>query len=141
MRMKPEDFPPAARKAIEAQLAKEDERRMAKVLAAAAPLAKPKGQPNHTELEALAVLNIENATFEGRTFSVLGGTHAYTPDWWTGKTAVEVKGEWIHKEASRIRFDAARAEYPDVTWVWARKRTTGKKGPRWEVEIYHARAW
>ena len=139
--MKPEDFPPAARKAIEAQLAREDERRMAKVLAAAAPLAKPKQQPNHTELEARGILNLECGLFEGRTFSVLGGTHAYTPDWWTGRTAVEVKAEHIHSRDSRILFDAARREYPDVTWVWARKRTTGKKGPRWEIEVYHARAW
>ena len=141
--MKAEDFPPAARKAIETQIAREDARRMAKMLQAAAPLAKPSGQPNHTELEALAVLRLRNAVFEGRTFEVLNGTHAYTPDWWAPDcaTAVEVKGEFLHSRDSRILFDAARKEYPEVTWIWARKRVTGRNGPRWEIEVYHARAW
>lgn len=79
--------------------------------------------------------------FEGRSFDVLAGTHSYTPDWWVeaSRTAVEVKGEHIHSRDSRILFDAARAEYPSVTWIWARKRTSGRKGPRWEIEVYPAR--
>jgi len=97
---------------------------------------------NTTECLAARVLRLpSSALFEGRSFDVLGGTHSYTPDWWVedSRTAVEVKGEHIHSRDSRILFDAARAEYPSVTWIWARKRTSGRKGTRWEIEVYPAR--
>ena len=98
-------------------------------------------QPNATELEARELLRLHFAEFEGASFSVLDGTHTYTPDWYdeATKTAVEVKGEHIHSRDSRIMFDAARKENPDHTWVWIRKRTTGRKGKRWECEIYVAK--
>jgi hypothetical protein len=97
--------------------------------------------PNATEAEALRVLRLPDGTaFEGRAFDVLARTHGYTPDWWHegSRTAVEVKGEHIHSRDSRILFDAARAEFPGVTWIWARKRACGRKGPRWEIEVYPA---
>jgi hypothetical protein len=103
---------------------------------------KKQTEANATEREAARVLRLPEAMlFEGRTFDVLGGTHSYTPDWWVeaDRTAVEVKSEHIHSRDSRILFDAARAEYPSVTWIWARKRTRGRKGPRWEIEVYPAR--
>jgi hypothetical protein len=104
---------------------------------------KKQPEANATECEAARVLRLPGLTtlFEGRAFDVLGGTHSYTPDWWVedSRTAVEVKGEHIHSRDSRILFDAARAEYPSVTWIWARKRTRGRKGPRWEIEVYPAR--
>jgi hypothetical protein len=100
--------------------------------------------PNATELEALTVLHLDDWLvweFEGRVFDVLGGTHHYTPDWWheSHSMAIEVKGEYIHSRDARILFDAARKENPSVTFIWARKRTTGNKGKRWEVEFYGAR--
>jgi len=92
--------------------------------------------PNKTELEALRVLDLKDMEFEGRRFAVLGGSHHYRPDFYGSDTAVEVKAEYISSRDSRILFDAARHAHPELTWIWARKRTTGKKGPRWDVEIY-----
>jgi hypothetical protein len=50
---------------------------------------------------------------------------------------VEVKGEHIHSRDSRIFFDIARTQYPDIVWVWVRKRSKGRKGKRWDIEIYN----
>lgn len=94
-------------------------------------------QANRTEQQARDLLGLMGALFEGRSFAVMGGTHTYTPDWYVPDSlAVEVKGEYIHSRDSRVLFDAARHEYPGITWVWARKRTSGKKGVRWEVEFF-----
>lgn len=102
----------------------------------------PKG-PNKTEIEALAVLGLSRVdstgfyarvSFESETFRVVD--HDYTPDWVGRNIAVEVKGEHILSRDSRILFDAARLAHPELTWIWARKRTKGKRGPHWQVEIY-----
>jgi hypothetical protein len=71
--------------------------------------------------------------------AICGGA-SYTPDFANieRKIAVEVKGEYIHSRDSRRRFDEAKHLNPDWTWIWARKRTAGRKGPRWEIEIYPA---
>jgi hypothetical protein len=96
--------------------------------------------PNKTEAEFLAIVRAANPAladtlqFEGRTFDV--AFHTYTPDWYGYDTAIEVKGDYIHSRDSRILFDAARHEHPELTWVWARKRAKGRKGPRWEIEVY-----
>jgi hypothetical protein len=95
-----------------------------------------------TELEAQRVLNLPPVVFEDRTFVLLNGTHSYTPDWYGSSMAIEVKGEHVHSRDARILFDAARAEYPELTWVWARKRSgakCGKRGARWEVTIWPAK--
>jgi hypothetical protein len=100
-----------------------------------------KREPNQTELEAATIIN-GYWVYEYCPLSVLNGTHSYTPDWTRMNDAgwvdamMEVKGEHIHSRDSRILFDAARKEYPNRTWIWARKRTKGKKGPRWEIEVY-----
>jgi len=95
--------------------------------------------PNQTERQALAVLNLreQDMAFEGRTFDVCGGSR-YTPDWIDADQgiAIEVKGEHVHSRDSRCRFDEARTLYPSWRWIWIRKRTTGRKGKRWEVEVY-----
>lgn len=99
-------------------------------------------QANQTEQQARDLLGLMGAVFEGRSFDVMDGSHTYTPDWWVpaSSMAVEVKGEHIHSRDSRVLFDAARHAYPGITWVWARKRTKGRKGKRWEVEFYPAKA-
>lgn len=104
----------------------------------AAPASKGTG-PNKTELEA-AILFTGHFTFEGRTFDVCGGAR-YTPDWVDlgNAVAIEAKGEHIHSRDSRRRFDEAVHLYPGWRWIWARKRTSGRKGLRWEVEIYEKR--
>jgi len=91
---------------------------------------------NHTEREALQVLRLHLLDFEGRTFEVVG--HSYTPDWYGNGFAVEVKGEFIHSRDSRILFDAARLAHPELTWIWARKRTKGRAGPRWDIQVFPA---
>ena len=95
--------------------------------------------PNQTERQALAVLNLreQDMAFEGRTFGVCGGSR-YTPDWIDADQciAIEVKGEHVYSRDSRCRFDEARTLYPDWRWIWIRKRTTGRKGERWEIEVY-----
>lgn len=93
--------------------------------------------PNKTETEALDVLRLHLMDFEGRTFDVVG--HKYTPDWYGNGFAVEAKGEHIHSRDSRILFDAARLAHPELTWIWARKRTTGRAGKRWEIQIFPAK--
>jgi hypothetical protein len=42
----------------------------------------------------------------------------------------EVKGEYIHSRDSRILFDTARMDWPQWTFVWARKRKSGE----WQIE-------
>lgn len=93
--------------------------------------------PNKTELRAKDILRLpEDACFEGRSFKL--ENHTYTPDWIcpVNMIAVEVKGEYIHSRDSRIMFDMARKLYPSYMWIWARNRTSGRKGRRWDVEIY-----
>jgi len=94
------------------------------------------GGPNKTELEARGLFP-GRFLFEGRTFSICGGA-TYTPDWVDQETAVaiETKGEFIHSRDSRRRFDEAKHLFPQWSWIWARKRSKGRKGPRWEIEIY-----
>ena len=98
----------------------------------------PRGRrgPNKTELEAFALFPYR-FVFEGREFEICGGAK-YTPDGVDPEHAValEAKGEFIHSRDSRRRFDEAKHLYPAWTWIWARKRNKGRKGPRWEVEIY-----
>jgi hypothetical protein len=98
---------------------------------------KAKG-PNKTELEAFALFPYD-FDFEGRVFDICGGAR-YTPDGVDLKRAValEAKGEFIHSRDSRRRFDEARTLYPGWTWIWARKRDKGRKGRRWEIEIYQS---
>jgi len=95
--------------------------------------------PNATELEALAVLRLTDAgmRYEAESLPVLGGSHSYTPDWSSvsGDIRIEVKAEYIPSRDSRILFDAARVQYAGM-WIWARKRTRGRKGRRWEIEVY-----
>ena len=102
------------------------------------PVKKPKG-PNKTELAALTILNYEpqEVAFEGKTFDICGGCR-YTPDWIDElkMVAIEVKAEYIASRDSRRRFDEAKHLHPDWTWIWIRKRTKGRKGRRWEVEVY-----
>jgi len=64
----------------------------------------------------------------------LGNGHAYRPDWVAvtpaGRvTCIEVKGAHVHSRDSRLRFDAARAEWPCFAWVWAQWT-----GSEWRVE-------
>jgi len=98
----------------------------------------PRGKrgPNKTELEAFALFPYR-FVFEGREFDICGGAK-YTPDGVDPEHAValEAKGEFIHSRDSRRRFDEAKHLYPQWTWIWARKREKGRKGPRWEVEVY-----
>jgi len=98
----------------------------------------PRGRrgPNKTELEAFALFPYR-FVFEGREFEICGGAK-YTPDGVDPEHAValEAKGEFIHSRDSRRRFDEAKHLYPQWTWIWARKREKGRKGPRWEVEVY-----
>ena len=95
--------------------------------------------PNKTEALCMVVLGYcaEDFTYEGKTFDVCGGGR-YTPDWVSEdrQIAIEVKGEHIHSRDSRRRFDEARMIYPGWRWIWARKRTKGRKGMRWDVEVY-----
>ena len=104
------------------------------------PKPKKVNTPNMTEIDALEILNISHLSvkFEGRTFGVCGGSR-YTPDWIDADQciAIEVKGEHVYSRDSRCRFDEARTLYPDWRWIWIRKRTKGRKGPRWEVEVYY----
>ena len=92
--------------------------------------------PNKTE-QAASRIFAGNWTFEGRAFDICGGAK-YTPDWvdMETATAIEAKGEHIHSRDSRRRFDEAKHLFPQWTWIWARLRTTGRKGRRWDVEIY-----
>ena len=103
------------------------------------PLAKPKRKhgPNKLEEEALIWLVLDAYEFEGKKFDICGGA-TYKPDWvhHKNKIAVEVKCEYIHSRDSRRRFDEAKHLHPDWTWIWMRKRTKGRKGKRWEIEIY-----
>ena len=94
--------------------------------------------PNATELEAASLLP-GDWQYEAMKFDILGGA-TYTPDWVdpARQIAIEAKGEYIHSRDSRRRFDEAKHLRPDWTWIWARKRT-GRKGQRWEIEIYPAR--
>jgi hypothetical protein len=75
--------------------------------------------------------------FEGRTFDICGGA-TYTPDFvdQAAMVAIESKGEFIHSRDSRRRFDEAKHLHPLWTWIWARLRTSGRKGRRWEIEVY-----
>ena len=103
------------------------------------PKPKKVNTPNMTEIDALEILNISHLSvkFEGRKFPICGGA-TYKPDWIDEQRqiAIEVKSEWIASRDSRRRFDEARTLYPDWRWIWIRKRTKGRKGPRWEVEVY-----
>ena len=91
---------------------------------------------NETERKAVNLFP-GNFTFEGRTFQICGGAK-YTPDWVdiTTATAIEVKGEFIRSRDGRRRFDEVKYLYPGWTWIWCRLRTSGRKGKRWEIEIY-----
>ena len=65
----------------------------------------------------------------------LTNQHSYRPDWvvtWPdGRMEChEVKGEYIHSRDSRILFDTARMDWPQWTFVWARKRKSGE----WQIE-------
>lgn len=93
--------------------------------------------PNGTELACLKLFPGFGFVFEGRRFDICGGA-TYTPDWVdeSSRMAIEVKGEHIHSRDSRRRFDEAKHLNPDWTWIWARLRTKGRKGRRWEIEIY-----
>jgi hypothetical protein len=99
----------------------------------------PANAPNKTEREALHVLRLHLMDFEGRTFTNPGGG-TYTPDWYGNGFAVEVKGEHIFDRGSRPKFDAAKAAHPELTWIWARKRTKGRLGPRWEIQVFPSKA-
>jgi len=93
--------------------------------------------PTKTEMLAALIFRGYVWKFEGRKFEICGGAR-YTPDWVdeAAKVAVECKGEFIHSRDSRRRFDEAKHLNPDWTWIWARLRTSGRKGKRWEIEIY-----
>jgi hypothetical protein len=92
--------------------------------------------PNATEIEARRVLGLEGIglDYESRTFRVVG--HDYTPDWCGSGVAIEVKGAFIHSRDGRILFDAARLAHPELKWIWAQKKKGGKKGDRWQVDIW-----
>lgn len=92
--------------------------------------------PNKTELAALGLFR-GDFQHEAKSFDIIGGAK-YTPDWIDveNKIAIEVKAEFIHSRDSRRRFDEAKYLFPDWTWIWARQRTKGKKGRRWEIEVY-----
>ena len=96
-------------------------------------------KPNKCEFETRALLQMigGNYSYEPHSFDVCGGAK-YTPDWIDekAKIAVEAKSEFIHSRDSRRRFDEAKFLYPQWTWIWVRKRTKGRKGPRWEIEVY-----
>ena len=80
-----------------------------------------------------------NWVYEGMNFDICGGD-GYTPDWvdHVGHQCIEVKDEYIRSRDGRRRFLEAKHFHEDWTWIWARKRTTGRKGPRWEIEVYPA---
>lgn len=94
--------------------------------------------PNAIEAECVALFP-GNFEYEARSFQICGGA-TYRPDWvdQVGRVAIEAKGEFIHSRDSRRRFDEAKHLHADWTWIWARKRTEGKKGKRWEIEVYTA---
>lgn len=93
--------------------------------------------PNATETAALAVLPEGAYHYEAITFGICGGA-TYRPDWTDGvrRIAIEVKGEYIHSRDSRRSFNEAKHLHPEWTWIWARLRTKGRKGRRWEIEVY-----
>ena len=98
-------------------------------------------QPNQTEQEAMTVFSalaklVMAMRYNSVLYPVLNNSHSYTPDWTADGVVCEVKGEHIHSRDSRVLFDACRAEHPDLVHVWARKRTTGKAGRRWEVTVW-----
>lgn len=140
-RMKLEDFSPALQAQIKAKLAEYD-RLIVKPPVTPVPQLTPVAgkEPNSTELECRNLFTGE-FTFEGRTFDICGGAR-YTPDWVDNlcRVAIEAKGEFIHSRDSRRRFDEAVHLYPDWRWIWARKRTKGRKGPRWEIEVFQPSA-
>ena len=113
-----------------------DRPNVAPVIPAAKKATDPFNGPNQTERAARALFP-GDWTFEGRTFEICGGAR-YTPDWvdLTAATAIEAKGEFIHSRDSRRRFDEAKHLFPGWTWIWCRLRTKGRKGRRWEIEVY-----
>lgn len=96
--------------------------------------------PNKTELACIELFPGFDWQYEAQAFEVCGGAK-YTPDWVDKgrKVAIEAKGEFIHSRDSRRRFDEAVHLYPDWRWIWARLRTKGRKGRRWEIEIYNTK--
>ena len=110
-------------------------------VAVVTPPKRKKTDLNKPEAEALALLSeLARPEFKRNedSFPVLGGAHGYTPDLVSedSKVFVEVKGEHVHNRGSTMLFDAFRLEHPELVLVWMRKRTRGKKGRRWEVELY-----
>ena len=93
-------------------------------------------QPNKTEATYRAEVlgrrgDAVAVRYEGLTLRMENG-HRYTPDW-VVVTAVgrvechEVKGGYRlgSYQRARLAFDQVRAEFPDVVWIWAERRTDG----------------
>jgi len=78
--------------------------------------------------------------FEGSRFVLMNG-HAYTVDFYCirpdmVKECHEVKGSYrLHsQQASRMNFDLARTDWPDIKWFWSVKGK-GHTGS-WKIEVY-----
>jgi hypothetical protein len=109
--------------------------------------AKAAGAPNQTEQAAaalLAGLGMGDPQHQGIEIALANG-HRYTPDLWypLASVAVEVKGIYSHgsRQRSRLAFDQARIERPDVTWLWVEQRKASKGHPaHWRIEHYGSAA-
>jgi len=130
-RFKIEDFPEHVQAQIRAQLAD-----YAKPPAAPPPPPDHKhAAPNKTETDyAHKYLRGLDARFEALSFRMANG-HRYTPDWVVfqdGRPVAchECKGGYaLHsQQRARLAFDQCAAEFPGLTWTWARKTSNG-----WEI--------
>ncbi len=96
-------------------------------------------QPNRTETEYRQMLELANpmatVVFEGLSFRLSTGRR-YKCDWVVrhsdGRIEVhECKGEHVHREDSRVRFEMARKEWPCFLFAWSQKT----KDEGWKIEI------
>jgi hypothetical protein len=101
-------------------------------------------QMSNAEHEAKRVLvrltSRDDLAYEGLLIEFANG-HRYTPDFYSasGKFAVEVKGKYKlgSQGRSRLAFDQARIERPDLAWIWMELRKQGAgKAEHWRIEVY-----
>jgi len=101
------------------------------------------GQAKATQAERDAAHILQNGfgweapVFQGLRIELASG-HVYTADLWfpDRRAAVEVKG-YRHPSVgrSRLAFDQARIERPDLHFVWMeRKKASRGKPDRWVIE-------
>lgn len=139
MRVSLEDLPPAYRRQAEAQLAFPPQKTFPDTYpteqgSVSVPKVSPRQWklPNQTE-GAFRRLHIPHDAIHVRysLISVNVAGHRYTPDWtWYegGRLhAAEVKGTYRHAShgRSRLAYDQARIDYPEIAWVWAEMQEDG----------------